>query len=211
MVRLKSPKANKSRQTDWHLWNEVKLTVNPLRKKLAAKAVISEDKQKNFDITGTQKKEKPAKFNSPSPIRHQTYTNSKNSFTLDLVDRGLPEIEPRMHRHVRRGRIPIEARIDLHGMNQNVARATLNNFIQNRFQQGDRTLLIITGKGQKPPAYGLQMRGGVLRQMLPIWLKEPQLAPLISGFEVSGRHHGGEGAFYVRLKNISKNTPERNR
>ncbi|MCF6325867.1 MAG: Smr/MutS family protein [Devosiaceae bacterium] len=210
MARLKSPKAKKSRQTDWHLWNEVKLTVNPLRKKLAPEEVASEDKPKKLEATGAQKKQKSAKITSASNTRHQTYINSKNSFTPDLSNHSLPEIEPRMHRHVRRGRIPIEASIDLHGMTQNVARATLYNFIQDRSQRGDRTLLIITGKGQKSSGYGSPMHGGVLRQMLPVWLKEPQLAPLISGIEVSGRHHGGEGAFYVRLKNIYKNTPERN-
>jgi len=209
MARLKGPKANKSRQTDWHLWNEVKLTVNPLRKKLAPEPVISEGKTKKNEKTGFQTPKKPSL--AYSPVASSSSAKTRQFFTLDLVDRALPEIEPRMHRHVRRGRIPIEASIDLHGMTQNVARSTLNNFIQNRFQKGDRTLLVITGKGQKSPGYGTQIRGGVLRQMLPIWLKEPQLAPLISGFEVSGRHHGGEGAFYVRLKNISKNTPEKNR
>ncbi|VAW23611.1 hypothetical protein MNBD_ALPHA11-2394 [hydrothermal vent metagenome] len=208
MARLKGPKANKSRQTDWHLWNEVKLTVNPLRKKLAPEAVIGEGKIKKSEETGFQTSKKPS--TAYSPVVSSSSVKTRQFYTLDLVDRSLPEIEPRMHRHVRRGRIPIEASIDLHGMNQNAARATLNNFIQNRFQKGDRTLLVITGKGQKSAGYGTQIRGGVLRQMLPIWLKEPQLAPLISGFEVSGRHHGGEGAFYVRLKNLSKNTSERN-
>ncbi|MCF6302619.1 MAG: Smr/MutS family protein, partial [Devosiaceae bacterium] len=64
----------------------------------------------------------------------------------------------------------------------------------------DRTLLIITGKGLKKTGFGQIEQRGVLRHMLPVWLKEPQLAPLIAGFETSARHHGGEGAYYVRLK-----------
>jgi len=206
MARLKRPKIKKTRQTDWHLWNEVKLTVSPLRKKLVSELIASEEKNKK---PVSQITKKPAVINSPSA--GSSSLKSRQFFSLDLSDQALPAIEPRMHRHVRRGRIPIEASIDLHGMNQNVARATLNNFIQDRSQRGDRTLLIITGKGQKTSGFGSIMRGGVLRHMLPIWLKEPQLAPLISGFEVSGRHHGGEGAFYVRLKNRYKNMPEGNK
>ncbi len=36
--------------------------------------------------------------------------------------------------------------------------------------------------------------------MLPIWLSEPSLAPLIAGWDTSAQNHGGEGAFYVRLR-----------
>ena len=38
--------------------------------------------------------------------------------------------------------------------------------------------------------------------MLPIWLAERDLAGLVSGFEPAHQEHGGEGAFYIRLKRI---------
>ena len=41
---------------------------------------------------------------------------------------------------------------------------------------------------------------GVLRTMLPVWLNEPSLAPMVSGWSVAARGHGGEGAWYVRLR-----------
>ncbi len=36
--------------------------------------------------------------------------------------------------------------------------------------------------------------------MLPIWLNSSALAPLVAGWQVSAQAHGGEGAYYVRLK-----------
>jgi DNA-nicking Smr family endonuclease len=40
----------------------------------------------------------------------------------------------------------------------------------------------------------------VLRAMLPVWLSEPGLAPLVAGWDTAAQGHGGDGAFYVRLR-----------
>ena len=34
-------------------------------------------------------------------------------------------------------------------------------------------------------------------------LSEPTLAPLIAGWDVSAQGHGGEGAYYVRLRRVA--------
>ena len=36
--------------------------------------------------------------------------------------------------------------------------------------------------------------------MLPIWLNSPELRPLVAGWDQSAQGHGGEGAWYVRLR-----------
>ncbi len=211
MVKFERSKTKKTGQTDWHLWNEVKQTVRPLNRKRIPAASLSG--KKTIQSEGSNEfRSKDIPTLTGSSIAELSRAMKRNSFSstglsvscsLDLASPNLPAIEPGVHRHLRRGRIPIDARIDLHGMNRNVARLKLNNFIQERAQRGDRTLLIITGKGQKTSGFGSSTSGGVLRQMLPHWLDEPQLAPFVSGFEVSARHHGGEGAFYVRLRKTS--------
>lgn len=108
-----------------------------------------------------------------------------------------------MHKRLRRGQLPIEASVDLHGLHQVQARRVLFDFIQIRAGRGDRTILVITGKGLKKTGYGALAERGVLRHMLPRWLNEPEIKPLIAGWEVSARQHGGEGAFYVRLKRLN--------
>jgi DNA-nicking Smr family endonuclease len=104
-------------------------------------------------------------------------------------------IEPNRQRRLVRERDPIDARIDLHGLDQDRARAALERFLTWAHGQGYRAVLVITGKG---------LRGdGILRQRMPEWLAEPQLRPLIAGLARADRRHGGEGAFYVALKQRS--------
>ena len=103
---------------------------------------------------------------------------------------------------MRRGRIEIDGKIDLHGMTQAEAREVLRRFIGARAARGDRTILVITGKGAKTDNdyIAAMTERGILRTMLPIWLSEPGLSHLISGWSVAARGHGGEGAWYVRLR-----------
>lgn len=106
---------------------------------------------------------------------------------------GVPEgLEPNRRRRIARERDPIEARIDLHGLDQDQARAALERFVGWAHGQGYRAVLVITGKG---------LRGdGVLRQRTPEWLIAPGLRPMVAGIARADRRHGGEGAFYVVLK-----------
>jgi DNA-nicking Smr family endonuclease len=95
---------------------------------------------------------------------------------------------------LKRGRIEIDARIDLHGMDQRSAFATLLGFVDTASRQGRRALLVITGKG--PAAQG----GGVLRRNVPGWLMASPVSGRILAIEPAHLRHGGEGAFYVLLR-----------
>jgi DNA-nicking Smr family endonuclease len=111
-------------------------------------------------------------------------------------------IEPRLRQKLGRGRIAIDGRLDLHGMRQDEAYAALTRFLAARLARGDRTVLVITGKGLKkvngdPTSI---VERGVLRTMLPIWLSSPELIPLVAGWDQAAQAHGGEGAWYVRLR-----------
>lgn len=119
-------------------------------------------------------------------------------------NRPVPEriIEPKLRRKLMRGRIEIDGTLDLHGMRQVEARSALIRFLTARYARGDRTILVITGKGLKKVDEDSTriVERGVLRAMLPLWLNEPVLAPLVSGWDSAAQGHGGEGAFYVRLR-----------
>ncbi|MBJ7577197.1 Smr/MutS family protein [Devosia sp. MC532] len=113
-------------------------------------------------------------------------------------------LDPDIHKKVRRGRIEIDGKIDLHGMTQAEAREALYRYIVTRVSYGARTILVITGKGIKTDNdyISAMSERGILRTMLPIWLSEPSMAPLVSGWSMAARGHGGEGAWYVRLRRI---------
>ncbi len=120
----------------------------------------------------------------------------------------LAEIEPRKVKRVSKGQVEIEARIDLHGHTQAEAHHMLAGFIRRCHGRGFKMVLVITGKG-RPEAVresdGLAgMMGGrsrgVLRRMVPLWLAEPELRPLVVGFTTAHVRHGGDGAMYVELR-----------
>jgi DNA-nicking Smr family endonuclease len=113
-------------------------------------------------------------------------------------------IEPGMRRRLMRGHIEIDATLDLHGLHRDEARSALGRFVPARAARGDRTLLVITGKGLKKTDDLQILDRGVLRAMLPIWLSEPALAPYVAGWDSAAQGHGGEGAFYVRLRRVGR-------
>lgn len=93
---------------------------------------------------------------------------------------------------LRRGELPLEGRLDLHGMTQTEAQPALQKFIRAAVAQEKRTVLIITGKGQRFE--------GVLRHMVPQWLEEPALSRYIIAITPAAPKDGGNGALYVRLR-----------
>lgn len=101
-------------------------------------------------------------------------------------------IEPRRKHRIARERDPIGARLDLHGLDQDRARAALEAFLRRAWNEGYRAVLVITGKGVQGD--------GVLRRRAPEWLAAPDLAHIVAGVSEAHRRHGGEGALYVALK-----------
>ncbi|MEQ1706135.1 MAG: Smr/MutS family protein, partial [Rickettsiales bacterium] len=93
----------------------------------------------------------------------------------------------------RKGKDPIDAKLDLHGMTQENAHHALVNFIAKQAKLENRRLLVITGKGS-----------GILRASLPRWLTLPDLNRFILAFDVAKAKHGGDGAFYILLKRKRK-------
>ena len=118
----------------------------------------------------------------------------------------LAPIERRLRTQLRRGRQEIEASIDLHGMRQDEAHLALHGFLRREQLRGTRLALVVTGKGGPAPAlYGGER--GVLRRMVPHWLRLAELRPLVLGFEEAEQRHGGSGALYVRLRRLREHGP----
>jgi DNA-nicking Smr family endonuclease len=105
---------------------------------------------------------------------------------------GPADIEAGLHRRLSRGREAVAARIDLHGLTQDAARAALTRFVARSAEEGWRAVLVITGKGVGGD--------GVLRRRVPDWLAEPPIRAYVAGVSEAHRRHGGEGALYVALK-----------
>ena len=102
------------------------------------------------------------------------------------------DIEPGRKRRLTRERDALELVLDLHGLDQERARAVLHRFLLRAQDDGARAVLVITGKGVQGD--------GVLRRRAPEWLAEPAVRGVVAGVSEAHRRHGGAGALYVAIK-----------
>jgi DNA-nicking Smr family endonuclease len=113
-----------------------------------------------------------------------------------------PELEPgrfagvdkRLAERLKRGQLPIEGMLDLHGLTQEEAHRQLDGFLALSATAGRRCVLVITGKG------AWREEAGILREMVPRWLNEAPNRGRVLAIATAQPRHGGSGALYVLLK-----------
>lgn len=103
-------------------------------------------------------------------------------------------LDRRLAERLRRGKLPIEAKLDLHGLRQAEAHRRLERFLAESQAAGKRCLLVVTGKGVH------KQEGGVLRANVPRWLNEAPNRARVLSFDYAQQKHGGTGALYVLLR-----------
>jgi DNA-nicking Smr family endonuclease len=108
-------------------------------------------------------------------------------------------VDKRTAGRLKRGKLPVEGRLDLHGLSQNEAERALAAFLTRSQDRGHRCVLVITGKGGERRGEDFE-RTGVLRRMVPLWLNAPANRARILAFDEARAQHGGAGALYVLLK-----------
>ncbi len=169
------------------LWEAVAKQTKPLRKQpRIAKPQLASPDTPAVAMTATSQKPHPAAKNSQGS---KTY-----------VPPAAPPLAPLGRRErwrLSRGRMQIDARLDLHGMTLTRAHRALSGFLQRAHRDGLTFVLVITGKGR---ATGAESGRGVLRREVPQWLGLPEFRSLVVGFEEAHIGHGGEGALYVRIR-----------
>jgi DNA-nicking Smr family endonuclease len=95
-------------------------------------------------------------------------------------------------RRLRRGLIPCEDELDLHGLNQTDARARLADFIVHSRDAGRRCVRVVHGKGYRSGA-----RGPILKSAVNLWLRRHLDVMAFTSAKVID---GGTGALYVLLR-----------
>ena len=118
-------------------------------------------------------------------------------------DKPAPQMDKRLRQRFERGELPVEARIDLHGLTLANAERALSKFLRDGIAQQKRCLLVITGKGsvRAESAIEIMQKGrGVLRAWLPDYLRRGPWRDQILGLAPARQEMGGAGAFYVLLR-----------
>lgn len=99
------------------------------------------------------------------------------------------DLPPSVLRDLRHGKLPIDARLDLHGLRPDDARERVLAFLKDKRARGERCVLVIHGKGE-----------GVLRGELAAWLSQGRGREHVAAFATAREEDGGEGALYVALR-----------
>jgi DNA-nicking Smr family endonuclease len=173
-MRKKTPERGLSRE-DEALWRHVAGTVKPLAK---------------------VDRPKPAVAPAPPPIPPKTIPPlvPKAAAPPPELAPGLtPGLDRRTAQRLKKGDIPVEASLDLHGLSQEEAHRALARFLARAAASGRRCVLVVTGKGGKGGE-------GVLRANVPRWLNEPELRAQVLAFVHAAPKDGDTGALYVLLK-----------
>jgi DNA-nicking Smr family endonuclease len=98
-------------------------------------------------------------------------------------------------RKLRRGHLPVDSHLDLHGMTAREAQENLEGFLRAARSRGERCVLIIHGKGLHSP-----LGVGVLRGEIAAWLSKGSLSRHVAAFATALDQQGGEGAVYVLIR-----------
>jgi DNA-nicking Smr family endonuclease len=173
---MSSRSGKKLTDEDRVLWNLVAKSAKPLKGRNPLEDEPSKPAAK-------EKIAAPAAKAVASP----TAASPKRQHVTHVLDR--PTLDK-----LSKGKLPIEGRVDLHGMTQSEAHALLLSFLQRAHAGGVRYVLVITGKGFSSDG------NGVLKRQVPAWLSTPPFRALVSSHDLAARQHGGEGALYIRLR-----------
>lgn len=173
---------------DFQLWKEFTRDIDPLEEPdwAAMEALLPDAVQQN---TGRVKSTPSGDKASPP----------RTTGAVQKQAAGPAQLDGRTDARLRRGQMPIDARIDLHGNTQDEAHRRLNDFILRAQSQDKRCVLVITGKGSSRGSDG-EMMTGVLRQKLPLWLSMAPLRGLVLKCYPAVQRDGGTGAWYLYLK-----------
>ena len=189
-------KDKKLSEQDLENWNRLKKTLDF---KFYKKSYQTTDLEKTNQFHKDNENVKNYNFKQNNNVKNSV-VNRKflNNYQLQDI-----RIDKNKLSLLKRGKIKPEKILDLHGLTSVEAKTKAIEFTKINFNLGLRLLLIITGKG-KIKINDLNREGlktGVLRKSLKSWLYESDLRPYILGIVSSHISHGGEGAFYVYLKN----------
>ena len=105
-------------------------------------------------------------------------------------------IQQKVQKKLRRGELPMEEELDLHGYTVNEAKIAIQDFLYECRRQHIRYIRIIHGKG-----YRSDQKIPVLKTHVAYWL--PQLKDVLA-YSSALPKDGGTGAIYVILKSSHK-------
>ena len=126
---------------------------------------------------------------NPNISKNKTEVKKTNFIEGDI------QVNKRMKAKIERGQIRPERQLDLHGNSLTQAKSILFDFIKAGIKDNIRCILIITGKRKT-----INGSKGLIRENLPLWLKEKELSNLVLFHCYASKKDGDDGARYIFLR-----------
>lgn len=153
--------------------------ISPPNKTIIAKKVTKNSIK--ISLKPAQKKESI----TISDFEDQTILGPK-----DLIEFNRGGVQHKILRKLRSGQYNVEATLDLHGMKVVEAKAALESFLLECYNEGCTVLMVIHGKG-------LLTGKPILKNKLNNWLRQ---IPFVLAFSSAKHSDGSSGGLYVLLR-----------
>ena len=180
------------KKSDIKLWDLVKNSTKKLKsdndyssspKMAVSKTTLPSSNQNILNSLNISSKKENFKLNNVGDL------NSTLKFINETNNGG---VRNKDLKNLRSGKFTIHSKLDLHGYKLVDAEKNFYNFITKNYEQGNRNLLIITGKGQDGE--------GKIRKSLHTWINKFGFSKLVIFYTHASPKDGGYGAYYVRLR-----------
>jgi DNA-nicking Smr family endonuclease len=117
------------------------------------------------------------------------------TFSDEYIEGSISGMDRNTMRRLKRGLIPVQDHIDLHGLTQKDAEVRVREFLIKSQVRGLQCVLIVHGRGLNSPD-----SIPVLKERLPVWLNRGPARKIVKAFASARPYDGGTGAIYVLLR-----------
>ena len=109
-----------------------------------------------------------------------------------------------LNKELKRGKINIDRRLDLHGYTLIDAYEKFKNEVTKMYKAKKRCILVVTGKGLNSKNNNINERPrlfhGKIKNSIISWINEEELRKHILTYQDASFEHGGDGAIFVYLR-----------
>ena len=117
------------------------------------------------------------------------------TFSDEYIEGSIRGVSKNIMRKLKKGKIPVQDHIDLHGYTKKDAEELVRKFLINSQRRGLRCVLIVHGRGLNSPE-----SIPILKERLPVWLNRGAVRKIVMAFSSARPYDGGTGALYVLLR-----------
>ncbi|MEM8594341.1 MAG: Smr/MutS family protein [Pseudomonadota bacterium] len=128
------------------------------------------------------------------PDDSQSMLPAEAEMGLSCLSYRMPGIQLKRFKRLKTGKLPVQDRLDLHGMTVPQATRTLDAFIASAQDQGLSQVLIIHGKGHHNPSNEAVLKTHTANYLLQL--------PAVLAYHSALQKDGGLGALYVLLRKV---------